>query len=53
MKIDHVAMYVKDLENKKHFLRNTSVLLQTMATTTRIQISTPTFFHLETAPDWK
>ena len=53
MKIEHIAMYVNDIEHARDFLL--SILMEKLMTdiTTRRQIFAHISFHLMMEQDWK
>jgi hypothetical protein len=52
MKIEHIALYVNDLEAAKDFLSPTSAANPTRGITTRQPISAPTLSPLTAARGW-
>lgn len=53
MKIEHVAIYVNDLEKAKFFFRLILVQNQMKVITIRKQSFVPIFCHLMMEQDWK
>lgn len=53
MRIEHIAMYVHDLEGARNFLSSTLTLNPMKAIIIRKQIFDPISCHLMTVQDWK
>ena len=53
MRIEHIAMYVNDLERAKGFFRRYFGAVPGDDYHNKKQISAPVFFHSVTAPGWK
>lgn len=53
MRIEHVAMYVNDLEKARNFLWNTSMPSRMKGIIIQKQILGPTFYPSTAGHDWK